>query len=196
MENHQTMENKISTSDQRKQLVLGFFLLFTVAIVLLAAFKYLDKNVIAALLGLSGTVFTISLQYRNTKKKEIDARHFSEKQKAYTELLDLIISLFKGEKGLSETTSQDELTVKMLDLKSKLLVWASYETLLAFDKIGDVAADQKNPYEILYTVGNLIKSMRKDLGHNDPAQSAKHFALTFLNAEARLEFENSTPTEN
>lgn len=181
---------------------MGFFLLALIIISIGLLLTFIKSEITIGILGFTTAIVTASIQYRAAKDKESTSRLFSEKQKVYNELMEMIMRLFAGTKDPEHQYSEGELTLKALEVKSKLLTWASFETFTAFDKIGDRIPDNAHDAYHLVLLANVIKSMRKDLGHKDQENASNIIALSFLTPEARAEIEpllksniNTTPPQ-
>ncbi len=129
-----------------------------------AKWEDLDANTIA-------TVFTglvVIYGYSETKKREIEARHFSEKKVAYKEFTRILVQLLKGQKE-NNPIPQKELVDAMYKFRGEMIVWGGTDTINAFDEYLknaelDDGADASN---VLLVVDDLLRAMRKELGHND-----------------------------
>ena len=146
-----------------------------------------DARVVVAMLGLTGAVVVASFNYRAAKSKEVDARLFPEKEKVYSELTETIITLFLRAKNPTNAIPEDELVRRLHNIKAKLLVWGSFETLYCLDQMGIIAPeDEGNPTVGIVWVGKMFSSMRKDLGHTkDPDNAGLEAALGLLVPEDR-----------
>lgn len=165
-----------------------------VAIVLLGVViwilnQFIDSDLALALLGFAGAIATASFQYRAAKDRETEARLFSKKREVYTELTEAIMSLFHGQKTPELRIEQDELVKKLQVIRTKLIVWGSFDTIRSLDQIGEMGLEAQqinNPAAGLVWLSRLISHMRKDLGHKDPKDSAVELALGLVVPEDRV----------
>lgn len=143
--------------------------------------NFAQSGLAIALVGFAGAVVTAAFQYRAAKDKEVEARLFSEKQAIYTELTHTIMSFLQIDNDQART-SQDETTRKLKEIRAKLIIWGSFDTLRTLDKMGEINDDVSGdglPSGLIW-LGNILSHMRKDLGHRDPEGSAAEIALGFL----------------
>jgi hypothetical protein len=149
-------------------------------------FRFTDSEFVLGVLPIAAAIIVAAIQYRAAKDKETEARLFSQKQAAYTELIDVIMGLFHEKK--SNLTSDEEATlVKSLQrIRTQLVVWGSSETLLTLDKIGFITSDTSGlPIKGIKWMAELFAAIRRDLGHKDPPGAALEMALGMINEPDR-----------
>ena len=61
----------------------------------------------------------------------------------------------------------DKLEKGMLDFKKELMVWGNHEVLQAYRIYEESASDKSSSVDILLTTDELLRAIRKDLGHDD-----------------------------
>lgn len=142
--------------------VIGCYILY---------FFWLSSNEIK-LTFLTATISIVSLIYsqsRNTRR-DIDARHFSQKAQIYEDIISTIGGLFKESKGWADPAVGDELAKKLFDIQTQLLVWAGPEVLLAWEHIKVPSQDTAVVFK---NAQRLLAALRRELGHNSDNKLGK-----------------------
>ena len=128
-----------------------------------------DPNVRSALVAAIG-MFAVGIwSHRQIKKREIEARHFVDKRDAYMKFMDLFFDVMKGQR-LKRPTRGSKLVDDLATIKKYLMVWAGSEMLDAWQKFeaeAESSASSSDPTDALLSFDNLLRAIRKDLGHND-----------------------------
>jgi hypothetical protein len=160
--------------------------------------QFVKSDFALAILGIAGAIITASYQYRVAKNREAEARLFSEKQAVYTELTETIMEIFYSAKRDSEhSIGTVEMAQKFQLIRTKLLVWGSFDTFRSLDQLGEISLDVQNtndPTKILVWLGRLVGHMRKDLGHKDPKDSVREIALGLIVPEERVKIREALKT--
>lgn len=148
---------------------------------------FTGSQIILGALSLTTAIIVASIQYKSAKDKETDARRFTQKQAVYTELMDTIMGLFHDRKTELSEEEQAELVRKLQTLRTRLIIWGSYDTIRHLDQMGTIADDLEDgdPTKGLRWLSEIFAAMRKDLGHKDPANAGPELALGMLIAPDR-----------
>jgi hypothetical protein len=182
------MENKPTTIWTALAVVSAIIVLACAAIWFLS--QFVESEFALAILGIAGAIITASYQYRVAKNREAEARLFSEKQAVYTDLIETIMDIFYNVKeGSKNGLSEDDISQKFRLIKTKLLVWGSFDMIRSLDQLGEVGLDvqdKSDPKSGLIWLSRLIGHMRKDLGHKDPKDSLTEIALGLIVPEERV----------
>jgi len=167
------------------QKFLGFLLVIFLVVLaglfvksLVAAAPGISATIIAGIIAFSVGVYTHT-QIRN---REIKARHFIEKKNAYMCFFNLvfeIISSFKNKRPIID----DRLINEIWGFKKELMVWGDQEVLQAYREYEEKSAAQ--PEGILLAVDNLLRAIRKDLGHDDSKLKPGELVSILIVAEDR-----------
>lgn len=150
--------------------------------------QFIKSDVALGVIGFAGAIATASLQYRAAKEKEVASRLFSEKQKVYTELVTLIMKLFTSGSELAIGVPSEELVESLQGIRTKLIIWGSFDTVKSLDKMGEAGTtvtETANPAEGLIWLAHLMTNIRKDLGHKDPKAAGIEMAVGVIKAEER-----------
>lgn len=126
-----------------------------------------DANTRFGVLVGAGTIIAGVLAHQQTKKREIAARMFAEKRKAWVSFLDLFFQMAKARSG---SLSQNDLQQQMLAFKKDLIVWAGPELLQAWNSLDTRLAGGTrgiDPEQMMVELDQILGLIRKDLGHSD-----------------------------
>jgi len=158
--------------------------------------KVLDKGVSAAIIATSGTILTavISLiftQYR-TKKRDIVEAHRPEKVKTYSRFMQIVSYTLKNtkeDKGFlaeGEELPEDLLNL-FFDFQRDLMAWGSPEVIQAYLRFRNGAYLKPTTAEMLLLVDDVLRQIRKDLGHSDSKLKAGELLSVFLANPSEVE---------
>ncbi|MEM1391004.1 MAG: hypothetical protein AAGG45_07965 [Pseudomonadota bacterium] len=177
--------------------VLFKVIVLFIALVLAAWFilQFSDSNFVLGVIGAVVAIITASMQYRAAKDRESDARLFAQKQEVYSDLIETVMGLFGGVKGKSAELTEMQLAEKLQSIRTKLLVWGSFETLNALNKLSYLGSDSaENQLDVAARgsewLSELFRGIRRDLGHKDPADAHLELALSILNEPDRTNVRN------
>ena len=126
-----------------------------------------DANVKAGIFGLFSLLLTAILTHFYTKRREINARHYSEKREAYRKIIDLVYDIAMSTK-LEKNILEGILTSKMIEFKKELMIWGGSEVIETWNKFEMVSQESNgDSNEIVVVMEKFLRAIRKDLGHND-----------------------------
>ena len=147
----------------------------------------LNLAIVVAIFYAIGAIIVAMYNYNANKKLEINARHFSEKKKAYSIIVDTIFDLFKKD-AKAKARAEAQLVNKMQDFKKELLVWGSPKAIKAMEdfELGSYKKDvTDDPNKFLILMENLLRSIREDLGHDDRKLEPGAIIKMFIIAEEK-----------
>jgi len=147
-----------------------------------------DPNVRSALVAGIGMFAVAILSHRQIKKREIDARHFVDKREAYMKFMDLFFDLMKGQR-LKKPTKDRRLVEDLATIKKYLMVWSGAEMLDAWERFesqAQAAPSSPDPTKTLMSFDNLLRAIRKDLGHNDTLLDQGALVSMILKSEDKV----------
>jgi len=130
---------------------------------------------------LTAAVSVIALIYNNARQqvREIKSRHFVEKRQAYQKFFDFLFEMFSASRK-GQRLDESQMVDKMQAIVKEIMIWGSAETINEFNSF--VRATANPPAEgvpgIFGIVERLMRSLRRDLGHND--RKLEHLGLTKL----------------
>lgn len=175
---------------QAKNVWLGLVALVValaaVSAAIIVIYAYTNSQFLLGILGIGAAIVTASVQYRAAKEKENDARLFAERRHVYTELMETLMNLFHQRKSNPTTEEQAELTRKLQELRTKLLIWGGAKTIKALDRMSEMpSTPEQLPIQGTLWLSDLYAAVRSDLGHNDPPEAAREMALGLLKSPDR-----------
>ena len=112
-------------------------------------------------------LFTALWNQRSLKKREIREAQRPNKTAAYKMFVEEIIigTLKKTKAGELKDVDEDRLQELFFGSIGDLLVWASPDFIRAYQKFK--AAGQQQDQRVLVHLDEMLKAVRKDLGHSD-----------------------------
>jgi len=169
--------------------LLGVILSVTVVCLLLwftwlfyGYFMASNASIKASLLGMGTAISAAIITHNYSQKREIRARHFLEKSKAYMHIFDLIFEVIRMTKESKELTEK-QMIERSMEIKKSLMIWGDQNVLKAWMKFEE--GSSKNPNEIITYIDNVIREIRKDLGHNDNKLETGDLFKLVIKAEDR-----------
>ena len=146
-------------------LVVGLLLSGWFIFTLLKAEPGIQSGILA-LIGVAGSGI---IAHRSAKKREIEARHFSEKREGYKAFIDTIFDALLAEKIGKKPLTDKELARRLFEHKKTLMTWADADAIKMWNEAERNFVDVANkaPLEILLMWDKLLRAMRKDLGKDD-----------------------------
>ena len=150
---------------------------FVVAIALLAFAGWLgwlfidnvhqaDASIKAGLIGLFGMLSAALVTHYQTKKREINARHFADKREGYMHMIDLLFDLIMSVKK-GEELSEEVMLKKIMPFKKALIVWGGPQIIEAWNQFEMKSDNGLSPKEMIQEMEKILRAIRKDLGHDD-----------------------------
>ena len=132
---------------------------------------------ISAILTLVLGVIVVLYVQSQTRRREIELRHFDHKVERYEKFFDVLFKVFFGDKtGVGKPTER-QLVKEMIEIKQVLTLWGSADTIRTFEAFGAAAQDDVDDAEKILLGDMLFMSMRKDLGHNDKSMKKGELTL-------------------
>lgn len=117
---------------------------------------------------------------RETKRREIESRHFEYKIEKYSKFVDLLFRIGEpSRKGIP----QNKLVEEMIELKKVIMIWGRAETIRAFQEFGKASQKDKDEMNVVLQGENIIKAIRKDLGHDDRQLKTGDLILFMIKAD-------------
>lgn len=129
---------------------------------------------------ISSTALLAVWQFSRSRKREAEARIFSQRAIIYDELIMLLRDVFWAEKGWSDDSEGDRAR-KLSTITYKLIVWGGKDTIKAVNQIrGNVKWHPGAPFLLM---SEIFGAMRSDLGHGTDVPLADELALQMLRIE-------------
>lgn len=163
------------------EILLGILVLLFLGWLLWQAFTYvrnLNPSISVGIFGLSGIFIGAIISHYYTKNREINARHFANKRENYMRIMNSIFDALMSEKT-GKRISESKLRKEIIEFKKELMIWGGPEVIDAWNRFEVNSANQDlDSKEIIVEMERLLRSIRKDLGHND--RSLKFGSLSGL----------------
>ncbi len=180
--------NSITTIGACVVLFAAIAALYGLGSAIIGAFYGLDAKYGAALVAAAGTVivsvFSVVvsryLEARATIRKELREK----KIPVYEDLISFMFKILMASKTGKEV-SEKEMIQFMSDFTQRSMVWAADDVLNAWIKFRgasiDEAAMKANPFELMFIYEDLIRAIRKDLGHKNKDLTKGKLLSLFVN---------------
>lgn len=133
---------------------------------------------ITSLAAALGSFLAIVITHYLTKRREALGRQFRPRQEAYEEMFTLVRDIVKQGSRI-----QPDLDA-VLRLKVQMLMWGSADTIQAWIALedGSTAAD---PVERVLLFEDVLRAIRRDLGHDDSRLRRGELWTLFVAAEEK-----------
>lgn len=135
-------------------------------------------------LGVTGLVATTWFgiwQFEKTKRKEAEARIFTERAAIYHRLVLMLRNMMFSIKGWEPQKDQETLGRQMAEITYDMIVWGGQDTIRQIMNLTNQPEhQQQDPSVILLRLAELFRAIRKDLGHNDDDALPEDLALILI----------------
>ena len=143
-----------------------------------------DASVKAGLIGLLGMFSVAIVSNYQTKNREIDARHFLHKREGYMKLIDLVFDLIQSQKA-NRNVPNNKLLRDIASFKKTLIIWGGPETVEAWNNYEILSSSSPDAKTMIKEMEKILRSIRKDLGHNDTQLKFGHLSALILVPEEK-----------
>ena len=125
-----------------------------------------DPSIKVGLIGLFGMLTAALITHYQTKKREINERHFVDKRAGYMHMIDLLFdTIMSVKKG--EELSEEKMLEKIMPFKKALIIWGGPKVIEAWNNFEVKAGTNLTPQEMVRQMEGILRAIRKDLGHDD-----------------------------
>lgn len=125
-----------------------------------------EPNLKVGLLGLFGALAVGLFTHYQTRKREINARHFAEKRTAYRQMVGLLFDMILAAKIGKKITDREMMTT-ILEFKKGLLIWGDAALIEVWNQYEIDSANKPEGDEVVKRMERVLLAIRKDLGHDD-----------------------------
>jgi hypothetical protein len=125
-------------------------------------------SIIAATIA-AAAAFLVNVYAKHQEAKERILQEIRIKKTiVYEELIDIIFSAVMGEKQGKPKPSEAELTKRFAQLTPKVVIWGSEELITQWNKTRlQSTKPTDNPIQVFEPWNELLRVIRKDLGHSN-----------------------------
>ncbi len=178
--------------------IIAALITLIVILILYASIKYivtlilsLDKELIAAIIAASGTVFAsvaaIILNQNRTKRREIEEAQRPNKIAAYQKFMKTMVVILKKGKDHEDLIKDGVLTKDLEDMflsfQSDMIVWASPSVIKTYEMFKNNTQDTS----ILLYLDDILREIRSDLGHKNKGLKRGDLIKLFLRDSKELD---------
>lgn len=124
---------------------------------------FMDAQIITWILGLIAAFFGIKWQTSAKENQDLKQKLSSKKEELYTSFIEFYMSILN-----EKQKSQEEIVEKMREFNQKMLLTASNKVFLTYgDLMQNFYHNAQDTKQTMRLLGEIILSMREDLGHKD-----------------------------
>lgn len=144
---------------------------------------------------LTAAISVIALIYNNARqhRREISSRHFSEKRQAYQKFFDFMFEMFSEDRTgvmLSEVEKEERARA----IVKNLMIWGSADTINQYTNFVrssvELDTDLDVDPKLFCNVESLLRSFRRDLGHDDSRLEALGLTKLLVKPEEHSKLTN------
>ncbi len=141
----------------------SIFILYKVSLFFINA----TDEIKATLISVTGVTIAAYVGHWLAQRREIKSRHYTDKVKAYKNILTTLLKILNNS---SDSNYMNKHINEFKEIQKELLIWADSGVVDAWTcLLGKAVNIEANARKDIYAWEELIKAMRKDLGHNDIA---------------------------
>lgn len=134
------------------------------------------KEILLLILGTLSTFLLWRIQHQKEKIKNVENLLSEKKYEMYSQLVYIIFDIMNGEK-LGKPVSQKKLLEKFLFIKREMFIYAPDPVFKKFTKWTLQLNNSENPMSHFSTYFELMKLVRKDMGHSATKLQIDDFML-------------------
>ena len=151
---------------------------------LVHALSQADPNVQSGVLALIGIVAAAIIAHGSAKKREIAARHFESKRKAYTDFVDTMWEMLaEHRQGMDPKMSEHEKNLLTSADANVIKTWHEIQKTIREIR----SSGKRDPQALLLIFDDLFRAIRKDLGNDDERLERGDLMSLLLHKKARAE---------
>ena len=150
-----------------------------------------DKVVQSGVLTAIGALAAVLISQHFSQRREIEARHFEQKAKAYENLIGLFFKYFAADATKSRSPNTGQTIKALLDFKKAMTVWASDEVIKEWNAFEATLDQDLDIAERLMAWDKLLRAFRKDLGKDDSELDDGELALIVLKPSERQKLKST-----
>jgi len=130
--------------------------------------------VLSAFIGLTGVIFTQT----RLRLMSIEDAHRQTKADIYFAFVKLVQNAMMAQKPefAEQARTSDEMAKSMIDFKNECLLWGSEEVLMAVSNFQNLSKKKVGQKDLLRSVEDLYRAMRKDIGLSNSSLPKDFFA--------------------
>jgi hypothetical protein len=163
----------------------GLLLLVILAAPFIWAFFSSSPEIKVAILSFLAAAFAAIISNHQTRLREIEARQFIEKNKAYNDILELILEIFTKSRS-GGNVEEGVLIERIMKFKKNLIIWGGSESIQAWIDYEELCIEKREGQEILAAMENIFRVIRKELGHQDQGLKFGKLTALFLVSKDRV----------
>ena len=170
-------------SIKRRSIKLLSFIVFAIiSVSFVYSLAIANDNIRAALISVVAIASVTLYSNWQIKKREREARFFTEKQPAYQRFVDL---LFDMAKNPDKNINHNKIRIEMMDFHKYITIWGNANMIKAYNEFSSPVEEQAEPINRHLLLENLLYAVREDLGHDDSSLDRGDLVRTMIDKKAR-----------
>ena len=144
--------------------LLSFIVFAIISVSFVYSLAIANDNIRAALISVAAIASVTLYSNWQIKKREREARFFTEKQAAYQRFVNL---LFDMAENPDKNINQNKIRIEKINFAKYITIWGNAKMIKAYNKFSSPVEEQAEPINLFWRLEDLLCAIRKDLGHDD-----------------------------
>ncbi len=144
------------------------------------------KEVLLLLFGTLSTYLIWRIKHQKEKIKNVESQLSDRKYKMYSDLIYILFDISDGDK-VGKKVTEKELLKRLLDIKKDMFIYAPDAVFLMFTKWMLAIDNASNMTSHLKVYFELLRLVRKDMGHVKTKISLDDFMMFYMQSESEYE---------
>jgi hypothetical protein len=123
------------------------------------------SNILVAILSIIATGFGFIIKEQKEKIKNIQNQLSDKKYRVYHEIYAIFFDIFKQQKGLTKEDKINNLTIRLIDIKKDLFIYAPDHVVKKFLEWNSIVTGSSETNRHFKIFLELFVLIRKDMGH-------------------------------
>ena len=140
-----------------------------------------EANTRASVLGAATVIVVGIFTHYQTKKREIAARHFSDKRDGYMNFIALLFDMILATKKNGHIDNE-ELLKRYVPVKKAIIIWGGPKIIEEWNYF-ETMPNNQTPKQALLRFEKILRAIRVDLGHDDSSLPPGSLVAMILVAE-------------
>ena len=162
--------------------LLSFIVFAIISVSFVYGLAIANDNIRAALISVVAIASVTLYSNWQIKKREREARFFTDKRAAYQRFADL---LFDMAKSPDKNINHNKIRIEKMDLAKYITIWGNADMIKAYNKFSSPVEEQAEPINPFWRLEDLLLAIRKDLGHDDSSLDRGDLVGIMIDKKAR-----------
>ena len=150
-----------------------------------------NPSVQSGVLAAVGAVAAVLISQRFAQRREIEARHFEQKAKAYENLVGLFFKYLAADATKSRPPNTAQTIKVLVEFKKSMTVWASDEVIKEWNAFEATFDQDLEIAERVMAWDKLLRALREDLGKDDSELEDGDLALLLVKSSDKKKLKSA-----